>query len=166
MRALSRLTDRHYLAAFWFAFALVLIPGLLFGQDGTTTDAGLSPLGALALAALTPVVAWISVKLYDGLKTILPHFDRLPALVHQVAAPFVGLLFGWLAGFGLGEVMDIHAIDAAWINSVLNMLLMAGIKRYEKSKEPADTTLVLEASRASQPDAAPFRRPPGASFGG
>ncbi len=138
-------------AAFLVGFALVWIPLALFAQDPGTGDTGLSPLSALALAALTPLVAWISSKLYDGLKTIIPAYDNLPSLVHQIAAPLFGFVFGWLAGFGMGEVMDLHAIDAAWINGGLNLLLMAGIKRWEKSRAPTDATIVLEASRASQP---------------
>ncbi|MBA2432218.1 MAG: hypothetical protein H0V56_08895 [Chthoniobacterales bacterium] len=137
-------------AAFTLGFLLVWFTGALAAQDGSGS-AGLTPVGALALAALTPVVAWISSKAYDGLKTVLPLFDKLPALVHQVAAPLFGFVFGWLAGLGMGEVLDIRAIDTAWINGGLNLLLMAGIKRWEKSRAPTDATITLEASRASQP---------------
>ena len=150
---LSRLPEVSMRVAFLAGFALTFLATALFAQDPTPDGNadGLSPLGALALAALTPLVAWISSKLYDGLKTVIPFYDALPALLHQIAAPLFGFVFGWLAGFGMGEVMDIKAIDAAWINGGLNLLLMAGIKRWEKAKEPVDATIVLESSRASQP---------------
>ncbi len=133
--------------------SVVLAAPLLVAQTPDGNADGLSPLGALALAALTPVVAWISGKLYDGLKTVIPAYDRLPAVVHQVAAPIFGFVFGWLAGFGMGEIMDITAIDAAWINGGLNLLLMAGIKRWEKSRQPVDATAVLATSRGAPPPA-------------
>ncbi len=131
---------------------VVLAVAVLHAQDSTVvvSSGGTSPFGALAYAILLPVAAWISAKLYDGFKTIIPMYDRLPALVHQVAAPVFQFLFGAVAsGTGAALLTDIHAIDAAWIGGFLNALLAAGLKRYEKSRAPQDTTAVLEASRAS-----------------
>ncbi len=111
-----------------------------------------SPLGLLALTALLPVVAWLSAKLYDGIKTIIPAFDRAPALVHMVAAPVLQFLLGMVASAtGAAALTDIHAIDAAWIGGIFNMLLAGGIKRWEKSRHPTDATVVLEKSRESAP---------------
>lgn len=109
-----------------------------------------SPVGALAYAALLPIVGWISSKLYDGLKTVIPALDRAPALVHQVLAPITQFLFGMVASAtGAALLTDIHAVSAAWIGGILNLLLAAGIKRWEKSKHPTDTTVVLEQTRKS-----------------
>lgn len=109
-----------------------------------------SPLGALAYAVLLPVVAWIATKLYDGLKTIIPAYDKLPATVHMIAAPLFQAAFGWVASAtGAAVLTDIHSADAGWIGAVLTALLAAGIKRYEKAKTANDATVVLEATRAS-----------------
>ncbi len=144
------LRTRHLVAAFVAGFLLVSV-GALAAQDAPTPDAT-SPLGGLALAVLLPVVAWISSKLYDGVKTIIPQYDRLPALVHMIAAPVSQFLLGMVASAtGAAVLTDIHAIDAAWIGGLLNMLLAAGIKRFEKAREPADATAILEKSRASAP---------------
>ncbi len=144
------LRTRHLVLAFVAGFLLVSA-GALAAQDTHGADPT-SPLGGLALALLLPVVAWVSAKLYDGIKTIIPAFDRLPALVHQVAAPAFQFLLGMVASAtGAAVLTDIHAIDAAWIGGLLNMLLAAGIKRFEKSREPADATAILEKSRASAP---------------
>lgn len=111
-----------------------------------------TPLGLLASALLVPVIGFISSKLYDGLKTIIPQYDRLPAIVHQVAAPLFGLLFGFLtASTGAALLTDVHGIDAGFIGALLNALAMAGIKRFEKSRNPVDATAVLENSRATNP---------------
>jgi hypothetical protein len=113
-----------------------------------------TPLGALAAALLVPVIGYISGKLYDGLKTILPPFDKLPAIVHQIAAPLFGLLFGWVtAATGAALLTDIHGATAGWFGAVLNALVMAGLKRWEKAKAPADATVVLEASRKASASA-------------
>lgn len=154
--------SRPTLALFFvLGFALVCA-GALFAQDSTVVgpvNPGTTPLGALAYAALLPVAAWISAKLYDGIKTVIPAYDTLPALVHQVAAPLFTFLLGMVASATAASVLtDIHAIDAAWIGGIINVLLAAGIKRWEKSKAPADATAVLEASRASQP-MSPATRP-------
>lgn len=139
-----------YTLAFGVGFLLVLTAGL-HAQDSTpVADAPTSPVGALAYAILLPVVAWISAKIYDGLKTVIPPFDRMPALVHQIAAPVFGFLFGWLTtATGAALLSDVHAIDQTWVAGILNVLLMAGLKRWEKSRHPADATVVLETSRAS-----------------
>ncbi len=144
------LRTRHIVLAFVAGFLLVSV-GALAAQDTPPIETT-SPLGGLALAVLLPVVAWITAKLYDGLKTIIPAFDRLPALVHQVAAPAFQFLLGMVASAtGAAVLTDIHAIDAAWIGGLLNMLLAGGIKRWEKSREPADATAILEKSRAAAP---------------
>ncbi len=144
------LRTRHLVLAFVVGFLLVSV-GALAAQD-TPAPETTSPLGGLALAVLLPVVAWITAKLYDGVKTIIPAYDRLPALVHQVAAPAFQFLLGMVASAtGAAVLTDIHAIDAAWIGGLLNMLLAAGIKRFEKAREPADATAILEKSRAAAP---------------
>ncbi len=141
---------RRLVVAFVAGFVLFSV-GTLAAQDATATDAT-SPLSGLALAVLLPVVAWVSSKLYDGVKTIIPAYDRLPALVHMIAAPVSQFLLGMVASAtGAAVLTDIHVIDAAWIGGLLNMLLAAGLKRWEKSREPADATAILEKSRAAAP---------------
>ena len=109
-------------------------------------------IGGLAVIAAQALNGWLSAKLYDGLKTIIPQYDKLPSLVHQIAAPVFGFAFGWLtAATGAELLTDIHAVNAGWIGGILNALAMAGVKRWEKSKEPVDATAVMEATRASQP---------------
>lgn len=131
------------LAALW-ASLLALLPVL--------QDEPASPLGKLALAVLTPLIAWGSAKLYDGLKTILPFYDKLPAPIHQALAPIFGFLIGFVAGhLHLTVVPDIGSIDQSWINGLVNALVMAGIFRAEKAKTKSDATVAVETSRASQP---------------
>lgn len=147
MRALRSALPYLLVAVVTFAFVFT---GVLVAQDSPPANPGTTPLGALAFAVLLPVAAWISVKLYDGLKTVIPAYDKLPALVHQVAAPVFQFLFGMVTSATAAALLtDIHAVDAVWIGGVLNTLLAAGIKRYEKSKAPVDTTEVLDATRAS-----------------
>lgn len=131
--------------------ACLFVSVVLAQGDSTVVvpPGGTSALGGLALAVLLPVAAWISAKLYDGIKTIIPAYDKLPAIVHQVAAPAFQFLFGMVASAtGAAVLTDIHAIDAAWVGGILNMLLAAGIKRWEKSKAPVDTTVVMNTTRA------------------
>jgi hypothetical protein len=109
-----------------------------------------SLVGTLIMAALTPLIGWVSEKLYDGLKTILPAYDRLPAVVHQVMAPMIGFGLGWVTShLGLAAVLGLEGVQADFFAGILNAGVMAGIKRWEKSKEPVDATVVLSASRAS-----------------
>lgn len=127
----------------------MISPALLaFVQESVPTTA----VGIMAMALAQAVIAWISGKAYDGLKTILPKYDTLPALVHQIVAPLWGLVFGFLtAKLGVTLVNDIYGIDAAYISAVLTALAQAGIFRWEKSRQPADVTQVLLANRAAKP---------------
>lgn len=107
-------------------------------------------LSTLLLAALQPVLGWLAEKLYDGLKTIIPWWDNQPALYHQIAAPFLQFAFGFLTNATAAAALtDIHAVDAGWIGGILVALVAAGVKRWEKSKDPVDATVTLAASRAS-----------------
>lgn len=125
-----------------FVGALFTLVGLAL-QDAPTTA-----LGILALTVAQAVIAWLSGKAYDGLKTIIPWWDERPAIYHQIAAPIFGLLFGFLtARLGIALITDLHGIDAAYVSAALTALVQAGIKRWEKSREPADATAVLLASR-------------------
>jgi hypothetical protein len=122
----------------------------LIGALATALADPTSPVGALAYAALLPVVAWIATKLYDGLKTVFPFLDRAPALVHQVLAPLTQFAFGWVsAATGAERLTDLHGVTAGWTGGILTLLLAGGIKRWEKTKAPTDATVVLESSRAS-----------------
>lgn len=126
----------------------------------TTVYAPVTPLGALAAALLVPVIGYVSTKLYDGLKTILPQYDNLPSIIHQIAAPLFGLAFGWIsAATGAELLTDIHGVSAGFFGAVLNVLMMAGIKRWEKAKEPTDATVALELSRKSASLDKPTPRP-------
>jgi hypothetical protein len=140
--------------AFLLGLAL-LLPVVLFAQDSTvvTPSEGESSALMVALSAAAVVAAGFIAKLaYDGLKTIIPAFDNLPALVHQIAAPLFGLLFGAISGAtGAALLTDIHQIDAAWIGGILTALVQAGFKRLEKSREPRDTTETLLRNRGSKP---------------
>jgi hypothetical protein len=129
---------------------LLLLPVALFAQD-TPTDPEVNSGVLAALSAVGVVLAgYVSKIAYDGLKTIIPPFDRLPAIVHQVAAPLFGLVFGAISsGTGAALLTDIHAIDAAWIGGILVTLVQAGFKRLEKAQHSRDTTVVLEATRKS-----------------
>jgi hypothetical protein len=131
---------------------LLLLPVALFAQDAPTDPEVNSGLLA-ALSAVGVIIAGYVAKIaYDGLKTIIPQYDNLPALVHQIAAPIFGLLFGAISsGTGAALLTDIHEIDAAWIGGILVMLIQAGFKRLEKAKEPRDTTEVLLRNRATKP---------------
>jgi hypothetical protein len=129
------------------ALTFLSSPALLLAQSA---DEPTTPVGALAYAALLPVVGWIAGKLYDGLKTVIPALDKAPAIVHQVLAPLLQFAFGWVsAATGAAVLTGLDAIDAGWIGGILTTLLAAGIKRWEKSKAPADATVVLENTRAS-----------------
>lgn len=137
--------------AFLLGFLLVWLPGVLLAATTAPQDEPTSPLGALAYAALLPVVGWISTKLYDGFKTIIPPLDKAPAVIHQVLAPLLQFGFGWVAAAtGAAVLTGLDEVSAGWIGGILNTLLAAGIKRWEKAKQPSDTTIVLENSRASQ----------------
>jgi hypothetical protein len=143
-------------AAFLLGFALLWIPLALFAQDTTVVipeDGGTSSALLGVLAAVGTIVAGYVAKLaYDGLKTIIPAYDNLPAIVHQVAAPLFGFLFGAItSGTGAALLTDIHEIDIAWIGGILVTLIQAGFKRLEKSKEPRDTTEVLLRNRGTKP---------------
>ncbi len=151
MRAPS-VTRGSLALAFLVGFVLVFLPGLLLAQDAppNTVPEALSPLGALAVAILSGVIGWLSSKAYDGLKTLLPMYDRLPAIVHQIAAPVFQFGFGWVsAATGAELLTDVHGVSAGWLGGLLNILLAAGIKRWEKSRQPADATAILESSRAA-----------------
>lgn len=136
--------------AFLLGFLLVWLPGILLAATAAPQDEPTSPLGALAYAALLPVVSWIAAKLYDGLKTVIPPLDKAPAVVHQALAPIIQFAFGWVsAATGAAVLTGFDQVDAGWIGGILTFLLAAGIKRYEKARAPTDTTVVLEKSRAS-----------------
>lgn len=118
---------------------------LLQDASGPSTSFGL-----LVAAVLAPVIPWLAGKSYDGLKTIFPFFDRLPAIVHQVLAPLFGVASGWLtASFGVAAFTDLHGVTPGLIGGVYTALAMAGIKRWEKSKHPMDATIAVAASRES-----------------
>jgi hypothetical protein len=138
--------------AFLLGFVL-LLPVMLYAQDSTvvTPAEGESSAIMVALAAAAVVASGYIAKLaYDGLKTIIPAFDKLPAFVHQIAAPLFGLAFGAItSATGAALLTDIHAIDAAWIGGILVTLVQAGFKRLEKAQHSRDTTVVLEATRKS-----------------
>lgn len=105
-------------------------------------------IASLVVAIVTPIIAALSTMGYDGLKTIIPPFDRAPALVHQVAAPVFGFLFGWLTThLGVGLLTDIHQVGPEWVGAVLNAIFMAGFHRWQKARAPGNTTMKLEASR-------------------
>lgn len=107
-----------------------------------------TPLGMVLAAAFAALNGWLSTKLYDGIKTVFPWWDSRPAIYHQIAAPLFQFGFGWLsAATGLELLTDISGINAGWIAGGLNLLVAAGIKRWEKSRAPTDTTEVLLASR-------------------
>lgn len=109
-----------------------------------------SPWGALILAMLIPILGWAATKIYDGIKTLLPFYDKLPAVVHQALAPLVGAALGWVTvHFSLvDQLTDVHDITASAINAILVALAQLGIFRWEKRKMPADATVILEQSRA------------------
>lgn len=130
--------------------SLVLLPSLLYAAQDP--DVPVTPLGLLAVAVLTPIVAYISKLGYDGIKTIWPWWDRQKALVHQVAAPLWSFGMGWLsAAAGVAALVDIHAIDDTWIAGLLNVLVTAGIKRWEKAQKPVDATAVMQTTRTDKP---------------
>lgn len=105
-------------------------------------------LASLVVAIVTPIIAYLSTLAYDGIKTIVPFWDRQPALVHQVAAPLFGAAFGWLTThLGVGLLTDIHQIGPEWVGAVLNALFMAGIKRWQKNASPGDATVKVARSR-------------------
>jgi len=110
----------------------------------------ITPLGILALAVAQAVISWLSAKLYDGLKTIIPQYDSLPSWIHQVAAPLLGFLFGFIStATGTELITDVHGISSGVIGGLLNALVMAGIKRWEKQSNPVDATMVLDQTRLS-----------------
>jgi hypothetical protein len=111
----------------------------------TTPDLSLA---SLVVAIVTPIIAALSTVGYDGLKTIIPPFDRAPAVVHQVAAPVFGFALGWLTThLGVGLLTDIHQVGPEWIGAVLNAIFMAGLHRWQKARAPGDTTIKLAQSR-------------------
>lgn len=117
-------------------------------------EAVTSPLGAAALVAAGILLGYVSEKAYNGLKTILPWYDKLPSIVHQTLAPFVGLLLGFLATkFGLPTITDFASIDQPWIegllNGILNAAVMGGFFRDKKRETAAiDGTAAVENTRS------------------
>lgn len=113
-----------------------------------------TPLGKVIALVAAPWLGWISEKAYGGLKTIFPAYDKLDPKYHQSLAPLFGLLGGFLASWlnmpGLSDLTDLHGITANVVDAIVNGLFMAGIFRWEKSKNPGDTTVKLETSRASK----------------
>lgn len=123
------------------------IPATLHALTGPLQDDAGGWAGFI-IAIVTPLVGWLSTIAYDGLKTVIPAYDRLPSLIHQIAAPLFGLAFGWLTThLGVGLLTDIHAVGPEWIGALLNVLLMAGIKRWQKTRSPGDGTIKLEETR-------------------
>jgi hypothetical protein len=124
-----------------------------------------TPWGVLVMTVLSGLIAWLSVKAYDGIKTIWPWWDKQPALYHQIAAPIFQFIFGAIgSATGTTALTDVHSITSGWIGGLLTVLLAGGLKRWEKAKAPADATVVLEASRgnafAPVGTAKPVRRRP------
>jgi hypothetical protein len=111
----------------------------------------LTTLGALLLAALPGISGALATLAYSGVKTILPPYDRLPAIVHQIAAPLFGFLFGYflVTKLGLRPVDTLAGLDLEWWNASFTSLGMAGIFRYFKRSTPTDATIALEATRKS-----------------
>jgi hypothetical protein len=113
-----------------------------------------TPWGVLVMTVLSGVIAWLSVKAYDGIKTIWPWWDKQPALYHQIAAPIFQFIFGAIgSATGTTALTDVHSITSGWIGGLLTVLLAGGLKRWEKAKAPADATVVLEASRKASASA-------------
>ncbi len=111
----------------------------------------ISPVAAAALCLAVILSGFISKLAYDGLKTIIPPFDRLPATVHQIGAPFFGLLFGFVTSAVGAELWTgVSGVYAGWVGAVLTLLVQAGFKRLEKAQHPLDTTVTLEATRAAK----------------
>ena len=135
--------------AFAVLALLVLHPEVAFAAMGVVQDApSLSPLAGAALAAALVLSGYIAKIAYDGIKTILPFYDNLPAVIHQVAAPFLSLAFGYVSTATGAELLsDVHSISANWLGAIFTMLLSAGFKRLEKAQHPGDATLKVERSR-------------------
>jgi hypothetical protein len=113
-----------------------------------------TPWGVLVMTILSGLIAWLSVKAYDGIKTIWPWWDKQPALYHQIAAPIFQFIFGAIGSVtGTTALTDVHSITSGWIGGLLTVLLAGGLKRWEKAKAPADATVVLEASRKASASA-------------
>lgn len=105
-------------------------------------------IGILILMVIAPITSWLGTKIYDGIKTAWPWWDRQSALIHQIAAPIVEWGLGWLSmALSLPILTDVHGITASWLAGGLLMLGAQGIKRWEKSKAPVDATQVLAQSR-------------------
>ena len=112
------------------------------------TASNLSPLAAAALASAMILSGFLAKLAYDGIKTIIPPYDKLPAIVHQVAAPVFGLLFGYISTATGAELLtDIHGINVGWIGAIFTALVQAGFKRLEKAHAPGDATIKVERSR-------------------
>lgn len=134
----------------------LLLAAPAMAQDGSP-DVPPGTLAAAIAIALVPLLGWVSTKIYDGFKTIIPSYDKLPALVHQVAAPFIALALGWIAAnTNVPVITDFTGVDTDWINGVLNGIVNAtvasGIFRKEKKAEPRDATTVLEGTRHNKPE--------------
>jgi hypothetical protein len=137
-------------SALFATVAALALAALQVPADPAAGD--LSPVGLVLLSILPAVTGYVSTLLYGGIKTIIPVYDRLPSIVHQVAAPFFGLALGYVATFAnVHPVADLTGIDQPWLDAVANAVAMAGVFRFFKRKDPTDATLALQVSRESNP---------------
>ena len=133
--------------AFLTGFALVWFPLALMAQD-VDPVAPAGSLRTLVLLGITYASGVLSKKSYDGLKTIIPPFDKLPAKVHMVGAPLFGFAFGAVAaGLTAAQLLDVDGPAAPLLGGVVNALVMGGQFRLEKTKQPVDGTVAVESTR-------------------